>query len=91
MIHVTRHAADRYLERVNGGLTLAEAIEALSSPVIVKAADFGASYVRLAAGQRVVLEGHTVTTVLPAENYRRQVARQGVGRFGGRHRAEEGQ
>jgi len=33
-LHVTRHAAERYLERVNPRLTLAEAIAALSSPVI---------------------------------------------------------
>jgi hypothetical protein len=84
MIHVTRHAADRYLERVDGRLTLAEAIEALSSPAIQRAAQFGATCVRLGTGQRIVLEGSSVVTVLPADNFRRQIGRQGVGRFGRR-------
>jgi hypothetical protein len=67
MIHVTRHAAERFLERVDGRLTLAEAIEALSSPAIQRAAQFGAPCVRLGTGQRVVLEGWHVVTVLPAD------------------------
>lgn len=66
-LHVTRHAAERYLERVNPRLTLAEAIEALSSPTIQRAADFGAAYVRLGTGQRIALDGHVVVTVLPKE------------------------
>lgn len=66
MIHVTRHAAERYLERVDGRLTMAEAIEALSSPAINRAAEFGAPFVTLGTGQRVVLDGRCVVTVLPA-------------------------
>jgi hypothetical protein len=66
-VHVTRHAAERYLERVNPRLTMAEAIEALSSPTIRRAAEFGAAYVRLGTGQRVALDGFVVVTVLPRD------------------------
>jgi hypothetical protein len=66
-LHVSRHAAERYLERVNPRLTMAEAIDALSSPAIRRAAEFGAAYVRLGTGQRVVLDGFNVVTVLPTE------------------------
>jgi hypothetical protein len=66
-VHVTRHAAERYLERVNPRLTMAEAIEALSSPAIRRAAEFGAAYVRLGTGQRIALDGFVVVTVLPRD------------------------
>jgi hypothetical protein len=66
-VRVTRHAAERYLERVNPRLTMAEAIEALSSPTIRRAAEFGAAYVRLGTGQRVALDEFVVVTVLPTE------------------------
>jgi hypothetical protein len=66
-VHVTRHAAERYLERVDPRLTMAEAIEALSSPTIRRAAEFGAAYVRLGTGQRVALDGFVVVTVLPRD------------------------
>jgi hypothetical protein len=66
-VHVTRRAAERYLERVDPRLTMAEAIEALSSPTIRRAAEFGAAYVRLGTGQRVALDGFVVVTVLPRD------------------------
>ena len=66
-VHVTRHAAERFIERVDAQLTLSEAIAALSSPVIQRAAAFGAAYVKLGTGQRVALDGHVVVTVLPKE------------------------
>lgn len=66
-IRVTRHAAERYLERVDPRLTLAEAVKALSGHAIQRAADFGAPYVKLGTGQHVVLEGATVVTVLPRD------------------------
>lgn len=66
-VHVTRHAAERFIERVDARLTLSEAIAALSSPVIQRAAAFGVAYVKLGTGQRVALEGHVVVTVLPKE------------------------
>jgi hypothetical protein len=66
-LRVTRHAAERYLERVNPRLTLAEAIDVLQAPLIQRAAAFGAAYVRLGTGQRIALDGHVVVTVLPTE------------------------
>lgn len=66
-IRVTRHAAERYLERVNPRLTMTEAIEALTTPIIARAAQFGAPYVKLGTGQHVVLEGSVVVTVLPKD------------------------
>ena len=65
-VHITRHAIARYRERV---ADLAEdcICAALSSPAILLAADFGAIYVRLAGGQRVVVVDHTVVTVWPAD------------------------
>jgi hypothetical protein len=66
-LHGTRHAAERYLERVNPRLTMAEAIDALSSPTIRRAAEFGAAYVRLGTGQRVALDGFVVVTALPID------------------------
>jgi hypothetical protein len=66
-LHVTRHAAERYLERVNPRLTMADAIDALSSPTIRRDAEFGAAYVRLGTGQRVALDGFVVVTVLPKD------------------------
>jgi hypothetical protein len=66
-LHVTRHAAERYLERVNPRLTMEEAVEAVSSPTIRRAAEFGAAYVRLGTGQRIALDGFVVVTVLPKD------------------------
>ncbi len=66
MIHVTAHAVERAMERL-GIASPAEADAALRSRAIVHAAAFGAPYVRLSGGQRVVLEGSNVVTVLPAE------------------------
>lgn len=81
MIRVSSHAISRYMERVRR-CTYDEALAALSTPMIKRAADFGAKYVRLAGGQRIVIEDHVVTTVLPADNYRKQVRRRGLSRYG---------
>lgn len=67
MTHVTTHAIQRYIERV-AKVTHAEAVEDLSSPIIQRAIDFGAKYVKLARGQHVVIEGATIVTVLPKEH-----------------------
>lgn len=71
--HVTSHAISRYRERV-AAVSLEEAEAALSSPAIQKAADFGAPFVKLGTGQRVVLIGHRVVTVLPAASARGKLA-----------------
>lgn len=81
MIHITAHAVSRYRERVEP-VGYDEAYAALTSPAVRAAFDFGARYVRLAGGQRIVIENGRVVTVLPADNYRKQVQRKGLGRYG---------
>jgi len=80
-IHITAHAIERYIERV-APVTPDEAREALDSAAVRCAAEIGARFVRLSTGQRIVLQGHTVVTVMPSENYRKQVRRRGMGRYG---------
>lgn len=80
-LHVSQHAIDRFRERV-ANLPDQAIVNALSTPAIQLAAALGAEcYVRLPSGQRIAVKGNTVVTVLPAEQYQRQVRRQGVGRF----------
>lgn len=65
MIHVTRHAIQRYQERVaplDDGSVRAR-IHA-HDRAIAAAADFGAAVVRLGDGTRLVLDGRSVVTVL---------------------------
>jgi hypothetical protein len=62
-VHVTDHAIERAIERI--GCTPAEAQTLLSSKSVRSAATFGAPYVKLPGGQRIVLEGFNVVTVLP--------------------------
>ena len=64
MIHVTHHAIERYRERV-ADLPDAAIVEALSSPTICVAADFGARAVKLSGGQRAIIREHSVLTVVP--------------------------
>lgn len=84
MIHVTLHAIQRYQERV-ANVPAKEAHQALTTPAILIAAEFAGhqtAYVRLATGQRVVVKDHAIVTVQPAEHFRRQIHREGLGRFG---------
>jgi hypothetical protein len=64
MIHVTAHAISRHMERC-GSATHAEAETALRSSAVLAAAAFGAPYVKLPSGHRIVLMGRSVVTVLP--------------------------
>ena len=66
MIRVSAHAVSRYRERV-ADVPETEAVEAMRSPAVQAAADFGAPYVRLATGQRIAIENGVVVTVLPKE------------------------
>lgn len=63
MIHVTQHAIERFVERVGGNADQARA--ALTTPFIEAAAKFGAKYVRLGTGHRVVIDQGRIITVLP--------------------------
>ncbi|MGE4307079.1 MAG: hypothetical protein AB7E24_23970 [Novosphingobium sp.] len=81
MIRVSAHAISRYRERV-ADVSYDEARAALSIRAVECAAAFGAKFVRLAGGQRIVIENGVVVTVKPATEYRRQVRRNGLGRYG---------
>lgn len=63
---LTHHALARYRERVadlsDGGIRAA-----VDTPALQCAIDFGAPYLRLPGGQRLVLDGATILTVLPKE------------------------
>jgi hypothetical protein len=63
-IRVTKHAIERYCERV-ANVTQDAAVAALSGPTIQKAVQFGARHVILGGGQRVVIEQGRIITVLP--------------------------
>lgn len=65
-LHVTLHAIERFQERV-ARVGREQAKQALTSPAIILAAEFGAHYVRLGTGQHVVIIGHRVVTVLPKD------------------------
>ena len=83
-IHITEHAIERARERIRSFANLSDQaiIAALTTPVIQLAAALGAEcHVRLPTGQRITVKDRTVVTVLPAEQYQRQVRRQGTGRF----------
>lgn len=74
-VHVTRHAVKRFTERV-AACSPAEAVAAILSheKAILSAAEFGARTVKLASKHRLILNGTTVTTVLPARRFDPAVA-----------------
>ena len=72
MIYPTDHAIQRYQERVHQ-CSKAEAIASLTSPVIELAARFGAMTVKLGTGQRILLKGNVVVTVLSSDHRARQL------------------
>ena len=80
-LHITRHAIQRYQERVCP-VSDEQARQALSTATIQLAANFGAQFVRLPTGHRVVINDHAVITVQPPQHYRRMIHREGLGRFG---------
>lgn len=72
-VHITQHAIERFQERVRN-VTDDKARQELSSPSICAAADFGACYVKLATGQRVVISNGVIVTVLPKGHAPRSMA-----------------
>jgi hypothetical protein len=66
---VSRHAMDRYRERVSD-LPDAEISARLSGPAFALAAEFGAPFVRLPTGHRAVIREATVVTILHADTAR---------------------
>jgi hypothetical protein len=83
-VHITIHAIERYRERVPDAAQWSDdqIRAALDSPAVRAAAQIGARYVRLHGGQRIVIQDATVVTVMPSDNYRKQVRRKGLSRFG---------
>lgn len=65
-IHVTVCAIERYCEQLH--TTPDQAIAAMAALRLQQAADFGAPFVRLPTGQRLVIKDHHVVTVLPANH-----------------------
>jgi hypothetical protein len=66
-LYLTRHAIQRYRERV-ADVPAAEIWRALDCPAVRTAIAFGARFVRLAGGQRLVIEANRVVTVLPRDH-----------------------
>ena len=69
VLHVMPHAVERYRERVGDPGSDAAILAVLTGPVVQQAARFGCPYVRLGTGQRIVLDGWRVVTVLPREHH----------------------
>jgi hypothetical protein len=74
-VFLTRHAMQRYRERV-ADVPAAEIWRALDIPAVRVAIDFGARFVRLAGGQRVVLEDNRIVTILPRDRCRGSLSRR---------------
>lgn len=65
-MHVTPLAIDRFLERIDGSLTRAEAEAKMltASVAVERAAAFGCRVVKMGCGAKLILKGTTVVTVL---------------------------
>lgn len=74
-VFLTRHAIQRYRERV-ADVPACEIWRALDCPAVRVAISFGARFVRLSGGQRVVLEENRVVTILPKEFHETGLARR---------------
>lgn len=85
-VYVTRHAIKRYQERV-ADVPAAQIWRSLDCPAVRIAIEFGARFVRLAGGQRLVLEGSNIITVLPEDYCTGSLDRRHDGHFrdGGSH------
>lgn len=75
MITVSAHAMERYRERV-ADLPNVKIARQLMTPIVVTACRFGAHYVRLPSGHRLVLREWTIVTVLPADHAPRLLDRR---------------
>lgn len=66
--YLTWHAIQRYRERV-ADVPAADIWRALDIPAVRIAIEFGARFVRLAGGQRLVIEEDRIVTVLPRDHW----------------------
>lgn len=67
MILITKHAFDRYRERI-ADLSDAAIIAALDTPAMQTAVQFGARAVILGTGHRAVLRDGVIVTITPRGN-----------------------
>jgi hypothetical protein len=74
-VFLTRHAIQRYRERV-ADVPAAAIWAALDIPAVRIAIDFGARFVRLPGGQRVVLKENRIVTILPRDRCRGSLDRR---------------
>jgi hypothetical protein len=74
-VFLTRHAIQRYRERV-ADVPAAAIWQALDTPAVRIAIEFGARFVRLSGGQRIVLEENRIVTILPRDRCRGSLSRQ---------------
>jgi len=65
-ISITKHAVNRWMQRVDprADYDLAEAAIRSHARAVCIAVDFGCNVVKLASGDRLVIEGRRVVTVL---------------------------
>lgn len=68
-IYVTRHAAERFIERVDPRLTFDQARDAIlaSAPAITVAASIGCTVIRR-TGHKLILDGARIVTVIVPEH-----------------------
>ncbi len=74
-VFLTRYAIQRYRERV-ADVPAADIWRALDTPTVRIAIEFGARFVRLSGGQRIVLEQNRIVTILPRDRCRGSLARR---------------
>lgn len=67
-LFITRHAISRYRERV-ADVPASAIWRALDCPAVRVAIQFGARFVRLAGGQRAVLQDNRIVTILPRDHF----------------------
>ncbi len=81
MTHITHHAITRAIERIPGCNTEDQARGMLDCTAVRRAIAFGAPYVRLGTGQRIVIHCGSVVTVLPKEHWQAAMDRRRTIRF----------
>lgn len=82
-VFLTRHAIQRYRERV-ADVPAADVWRALDCRAVRTAIDIGARFVKLPGGQRVVIKENRVVTILPREIHESRI------RWGGCDLDDEG-
>lgn len=74
--HLTRHAIERYIERVEP-VTPQEVHKRLSTPFIMAALSLGTTSVRLPTGHRVEIVDGVIVTVAPKPGSKKGLKRHG--------------